>query len=252
MKALILTAGFGTRLGELTRHTPKPLLPLQDKPLLFYAIQHLAWYGYRQIALNLHFQPDMVQSAIGNGSQFGVEIIYSFESELLGTAGALRPLMNFFEKESDFLVYYGDIVTNQDLSELIAFHRARQASATLLVHKRTISNSVIELGNGNRITNFLERPDSRKSTTHLEAWVNSGVQILTPRIFDFLPEYAPADLPRDIYATHTQELDLYGYPLSGYRCAVDSKERYTQVCADFLSGNLTFPFSNVKDNKNAD
>ncbi len=239
MKALILTAGLGTRLGELTKETPKPLLPVGGKPMLTYVIKYLAGFGFKQIALNLHFHPEAIRSVIGDGSQFGVDVTYSFESELLGTAGALKPLRYFFEGETDFLVYYGDVITNQDLSNLIAFHRGHQSFATLLVHKRKNSNSVIELGEDSRITTFLERPKLINQGNH-QSWVNSGVQVLSPRIFDYLPDHTPTDLPRDIYAVHTKDISLYGYPLSGYRCAVDSQERYEQVCRDFQSGKLTF------------
>jgi mannose-1-phosphate guanylyltransferase len=240
LKALILTAGLGTRLGELTKKTPKPLLPVGGEPILTHVIKYLAGFGFNKIALNLHFHPEAIRSVIGDGSQFGVEVTYSFESELLGTAGALKPLRYFFEGETDFLVYYGDVVTNQDISNLIAFHRSRQALATLLIHTRKNSNSVIELGEDNRIITFLERPKLINHGDHLQSWVNSGVQVLSPRIFDCLPDHTPSDLPRDIYAVNTKNISLYGYPLSGYRCAVDSQERYEQVCHDFQSGKLTF------------
>lgn len=240
MKALILTAGLGTRLGDLTKETPKPLLPVGREPMLTYVIKHLAGFGFHQIALNLHFHPEAIRSVVGDGSQFGVEVTYSFESELLGTAGALKPLRYFFEGETDFLVYYGDVITNQDISNLIAFHRSRQALATLLIHKRTNSNSVIELGEENRIVTFLERPKLISHGDPLQSWVNSGVQVLSPRIFDYLPDHTPSDLPRDVYAVNTKSVSLYGYPLSGYRCAVDLQERYEQVCHDFQSGRLTF------------
>jgi NDP-sugar pyrophosphorylase family protein len=127
------------------------MLPIGGQPMLGYAIRHLASFGFTQIALNLHFRPEIIRSALGDGSQFGVEITYSFEKDLLGTAGALIPLRNFFENEPDFLVLYGDIVTNQNLQDLLGFHHQKKATATLLVHKRKNSNSVIELDTSGRI-----------------------------------------------------------------------------------------------------
>lgn len=103
MKALILTAGLGTRLGDLTKETPKPLLPMGREPMLTYVIQHIAGFGFHQIALNLHFHPEAIRSVVGDGSQFGVEVTYSFESELLGTAGALKPLDIFLKVRLTFL-----------------------------------------------------------------------------------------------------------------------------------------------------
>lgn len=246
MKALILAAGLGTRLGDLTRETPKPMLPVGGQPMLSYAIRHLANFGFTQIALNLHFQPEIIRSSIGDGSQFGVEITYSFEKDLLGTAGALIPLKSFFENEPDFLVLYGDIVTNQNIQHLLDFHRQKKAVASLLLHKRKNSNSVIELDEIGRITTFLERPSQTIQSSYSEAWVNSGVQILSPQIYEYLPDKVPADLPRDVYALHVKQLPIYGFPLDGYRCAVDSQERYTQVCHDLETGSLSFAWMKNK------
>jgi NDP-sugar pyrophosphorylase family protein len=243
LKALILAAGFGTRLGALTETTPKPMLPICGQPMLSYTVRHLAHFGFDQIALNLHFQPDIIRSYMRDGSQYGVEITYSFEQALLGTAGALIPLKSFFEREPYFLIIYGDIITNQNLDNLVDFHHRSKATATLLVHKRKFSNSIIELNQSGKIHTFLERPEQSIQNEHTDHWVNSGVQILSPRIFDFLPSKLPADLPRDVYAPFVNRLAIYGFPLDGYRCAVDSQERYNQVCRDMENGLLTFPWS---------
>lgn len=242
MKALILAAGFGKRLGELTQETPKPMLPIGGQPMLAYAIRHLAHCGFRQIALNLHFQAGLIRSSLGDGTQFGVELTYSYEPELLGTAGALLPLKNFFKNEPDFLVLYGDIVTNQDITPLLRFHRQNKAAATLLLHKRKNSNSIIEMDSTGRIQVFLERPPQNLLDAHPEAWVNSGIQVLTPEVYQYLPHQTPSDLPRDLYANQIAHLPIYGYPLSGYRCAVDSPERYTRVCEDLQNGTLRYPW----------
>jgi len=241
LKALILTAGLGTRLGDLTKFIPKPMLPIVGRPILNFSVRHLASFGFNQIALNLHYRPDIIKSYLGTGSQYGVEITYSFEKELLGTAGALIPLKFFFENEPYFLVIYGDIVTNQNLDELVAFHIEHDAVATLLIHKRKHSNSIIELDGANKIVTLLERPAQALQNKYLDSWVNSGVQILSPRIFDYLPPHLPLDLPKDIYVPHLNEMPIYGFPLRGYRCAIDSQDRYTQVCQDLESGLLSFP-----------
>jgi NDP-sugar pyrophosphorylase family protein len=241
LKALILTAGFGTRLGDLTKTMPKPMLPICGQPLLSYTVRHLARFGFNQIALNLHFQAETIQSYLGDGSKFGVEITYSTERELLGTAGALIPLKDFFKSEPYFLVIYGDIITNQKIDDLVTSHSKNKAIATLLIHKRKYSNSILELDDTGKIINFIERPTHSIQNKFPESWVNSGVQILTPRIFDYLPSRLPIDLPRDIYAPNIKTIPIYGFPLQGYRCAIDSPERYSQVCHDMESGALSFP-----------
>jgi NDP-sugar pyrophosphorylase family protein len=125
VRALVLSAGYGTRLGELTRETPKPLLPIEGVPLLVRTLQHLAAQGFRDVAVNLHFRGDLVRAALGDGAAAGVRVTWSEEPTLLGTAGAVRALRGFFEADDDesFLVLYGDLLLDVDFALLIAQHR---------------------------------------------------------------------------------------------------------------------------------
>ena len=249
MKALILSAGMGSRLGRLTKSVPKPMLSIGGQPILSYTIRQLAYFGFDQIAINLHYQAESIKSYLGDGSQYGVQLTYSFEEELLGTAGALQPLKSYFKDEPCFLVIYGDIITNQNLHDLLEFHLHSQAKATLLVHKRKQSNSIIELDPSGRIKSFIERPEQTNQGSNPNHWVNSGVQILSPHVLELIPATAPADLPRDIYVPFVDQLELYGFPLVGYRCAVDSPDRYNQVCQDRENGLLTFAWDHHQTKK---
>lgn len=130
MKAIVLCAGMGTRLGQLTFETPKPLLPLHGHPLLAYTISHLARQGFRDIGVNLHYLPRKIVEFLGDGSRFGVSIHYSFEGSLMGTAGALKLFEPFLAGVDEFLVQYGDILTDQDFRAMVAFHRDRKSLAT--------------------------------------------------------------------------------------------------------------------------
>ncbi len=235
MKALVLCAGMGTRLGELTRELPKPLLPMGDEPLLGLTLRYLARHGYDQIAINLHFRPELIEGYLGDGARLGVKVTYSREEQLLGTAGAVKRLAPFFADERDFLVVYGDLLIDEDLSAMRARHRERAATATLLLHQRVGSNSLVRLDEDGRITGFVERPGEEERLASPFPWVNSGVQILTPRIIDEIPD-GPTDLPRDVYGPLLARETIYGYPLSGYRCAIDSPARYDEARAAVASG----------------
>src|SRR5687767_314215 len=136
---MVLCAGFGTRLGELTREIPKPMLPLNEHPMLAYILGHLKCHGFCEVAINLHFKPELITSYLGN-SPDGLSLTYSHEPALLGTAGGVKKLEPFFRTEDSFLVQYGDVVTDHDFSEMVRFHRERHALATLLVHRRASSN----------------------------------------------------------------------------------------------------------------
>lgn len=225
MKAMVLAAGFGTRLGDLTRDCPKPMLPLAGQPLLAYLLGHLRSQGFRDIAINLHFQPETIRGHFGDGSNWGLRLAYSLETHLLGTAGGVRHIAPFFAGEDTFLVQYGDVLTDQSFAPLLRQHREHRALATLLVHERARSNSVIDIDPDGRITGFLERPTEAERASITSPWVNSGICICSPEILDLIPAVRPADLPRDVFRPLVSTGRLYAVPLSGYRCAIDSPER---------------------------
>jgi len=184
---MVLCAGYGTRLGELTRMTPKPLLPLNGRPLLEYIIAHLARHEYNEVAVNLHFMPEKVREFLGDGSRWGIHIEYSDEPELLGTAGGLKKMERFLRDGDAFLVQYGDILTDQDFTAMLAFHRERDALATLLVHRRERSNSIVATDGDQRIVGFWERPDDKTRRSVGSSWVNSAVCICDRTVLDMIP-----------------------------------------------------------------
>ncbi len=241
MKALILCAGYGTRLGDLTREIPKPMLSIGGKPLLAYNIRYLAHYGFNQIAINLHFKPEIIKDYFGDGSGFGVALHYVYEETLLGTAGAVKNLAGYFTDADDFLVMYGDLLIDQDLSGMLTFHRAKQASATLLLHQRANSNSLVQMDAANRITHFIERPTDEQRQAAPYPWVNSGLQILNRRMLAHIPDKQPADLPRDMIMPNLPHEPIYGFPLTGYRCAIDSPSRYAEAQAAVAEGRVQIP-----------
>ncbi|MEY2429895.1 MAG: mannose-phosphate guanylyltransferase [Verrucomicrobiota bacterium] len=226
---MVLCAGFGTRLGDLTREVPKPMLLLEGHPLLAYLLGHLKSHGFDQIAVNLHFMPETIRSYFGDGSRWQLPLSYSFEEALLGTAGGLKKMQPFFEQEEAFLVQYGDVLTNQDFSALVRFHKEKRALITMLIHERSRSNSVVSLDPSGRITGFLERPSEEARASVKSSWVNSGVCVCSPEIFPFIPADRPADLPRDVFAGLVESGRLYGFPLTGYRCAIDSPDRLAEA-----------------------
>jgi NDP-sugar pyrophosphorylase family protein len=229
MKAMVLCAGFGTRLGDLTREIPKPMLPLQGHPMLSYLLAHLRQCGFSRIAINLHFRPETIRGYFGDGSSQGLELTYSHEPVLLGTAGAVKKMENFLCEGDPFLVQYGDVVTDQDFGAMLKFHRDRKALLTLLLHQRLKSNSVVSLDGEQRVNGFLERPDEAARAGIESRWVNSGVSLCEPEFLTAIPPGVACDLPRDIFPKLVGGGRVFGFPLSGYRCAVDSPQRLMEL-----------------------
>src|SRR6185295_7297972 len=132
VKVVILAAGFGTRLWPLTEDRTKASIPVLNRPLISYSVEYVASYGFRDVIVNLHHQPESIRRALGDGSRFGVNLTYSFEEKILGTSGALDPLRDSLSGD-DFVVMNGKIVTNIDLGAAVAAHRKQGALATLVL-----------------------------------------------------------------------------------------------------------------------
>jgi mannose-1-phosphate guanylyltransferase/phosphomannomutase len=226
MKAIILCAGFGTRLGDLTREIPKPMLLLNGRPLLSYILANCKAHGFTEIAINLHFKPEIIKEYFGDGSRFGLFIHYFFEEKLLGTAGSVKKMAEFIGNDSNFLVHYGDILTDQNFTSLYSSHLSnKDALATLLVHSRVNSNSIVLMNSEKKITGFIERPSEEERQRYNSTWVNSGIAVFNKAIIDQIP-YDAVDLPKHVYCNLVDSQKLFAFPLDGYRCAIDSPDRY--------------------------
>jgi NDP-sugar pyrophosphorylase family protein len=230
MKAIVLAAGRGTRLGRLTEDRPKALLDVAGRPLLAHVMSWLHNEGVTDVLVNLHYRPDDIPAAIGDGDAYGIRITYVHEPVTLGTAGTVRAARDWIGGE-DVLVSYGDVLTDQPIAPILDRHRQLDADATLLVHRRPGSNSEITVDGSGRITSFKERSGSEPTVDH---WVNSGVQVVSARLLGVIPDRIPADLPADVYEPLARRCMFAAVPLTGWRVAVDSAERLAQA-ADELA-----------------
>jgi NDP-sugar pyrophosphorylase family protein len=238
MKAMVLCAGMGSRLGDLTRKTPKPLLTIGSRSILEHILSNLRQHGFTDVAINLHFEADQIRTALGDGGALGLRISFSFENQLLGTAGATKNMQGFFSGEKTCLIHYGDVLTNEDFSAMREFHEQKQALATVLVHERVRSNSAMTLDKDQRIIEFWERPDAKFWKTTRSTWVNSGILLVSTEVLDWIPENTFWDWPRDVFPELVSSGRMYAYPLRGYRTAVDSPERLEQARRDVAAGCL--------------
>ena len=223
MKALILAAGKGTRLGELTATFPKPMLPVDGRPLLAHHIQWLSRHGVTRIAINLHHAADVVRDYFGDGSRFGVEIVYSYEPELLGTAGAAKKLEWFLDE--CFVVVYGDVYTNVDLSQLAAWHNARadgdDRGLTLSLYRvpNPTECGLVDIDDHGRVLRFVEKPPADQVFTDL---ANAGVLIGEPRLLSRVPANTVYDFGRDLLPDLlAAEWPVWGAPITPDEYVID-------------------------------
>jgi NDP-sugar pyrophosphorylase family protein len=202
MKAMILAAGFGTRLFPLTIDRTKPAIPFLGKPLVGYVAEYVAKFGFTDIVVNLHHQPQSVIAARGDGSNFGVHIDYTLEEpEILGTAGALDNARDLLS-DGTFLIVNGKIITDIDIAAALETHRSSGALATMILkpNSKREKFTIVDTDDG-MVTGFgdFARPfteDEIRDTDH-EAFTPlmfTGIHILEPRVFDYIPRGVYSDI----------------------------------------------------------
>jgi mannose-1-phosphate guanylyltransferase len=211
MKAMVLAAGLGTRLRPLTLEMPKVLLPVGGVPLIVHTLTWLRRHGISAAAVNLYHLGDKIRDLLGDGSAFGVEVIYSQEEKLLGTAGGVKKMESFFD--DTFVVVYGDNLINFDLSEMIRFHREKASLCTLALFLSPSQEEVgvVQLDSDARVLSLVEKPQS--ATYDSAVWANGGVYVLEKEVLGYIPEQGFSDFAADIFP----RLIRLGLPLYGFR-----------------------------------
>ncbi|HVG21835.1 MAG TPA: nucleotidyltransferase family protein [Blastocatellia bacterium] len=209
-KAMLLAAGKGTRLRPLTDTVSKCMVPVAGKPVLERNVEWLRRFGVTDLIVNLHYLPRAVTDHFGDGSRWGVNITYSFEEELLGTAGAVRKAASFFDDA--FFVWYGDNLSTCRLDRLWEFHLARGGVAAIALHHRDdpTQSGIVGLGEDDRVVRFLEKPRADEVFSH---WVSAGIYVLEPSVLEAIPREGACDFARDVFP----DLMARGERLYGYR-----------------------------------
>jgi mannose-1-phosphate guanylyltransferase/phosphomannomutase len=233
---MILAAGMGTRLRPLTDNLPKIMLPIAGRPLIDYIVRLFREHGIEDIAINLHHKPETVREHLGDGQRFGVHVTYSFEEKLLGTAGALGKLRNFFTET--FVAINGDMLSSIDISAQVDFHRSRRATATIALFEVAdpTTRGVVELDGDRRIRRFVEKPPADRVFSNL---VNAGVYVIEPEVLNYIPDNTLADLGTDTFPLLLQAgKRLFGYPSSDYLLDIGTLASYKQAEEDVLSGKV--------------
>ena len=234
---VILAGGKGTRMGDAVRMVPKPMLPLAGRPLLEHQVELARRYGVAQIHVLTGHLGEAIEQYFGDGSRWGVRIAYHHEQQPLGTAGALKELEG--QLESDFLVFYGDIVMDVDLEALVAFHRHRRAQATLTVHPNAhpFDSDLVDTAADSRVAAFHPKPHAPGCDRR--NLVNAALYVLSPEVMADVPRERFADLGRDVLpGLVASGQRVFGYATAEYLCDVGTPERLRAVERDMVSGKV--------------
>lgn len=253
MKAIILAAGKGERMRPLTNNLPKPMIPIDNKPILEYLIKLCKKHNINEIAINTSYLSEKIKDYFGDGSTFGVKLHYSFEPEALGTAGALNNFRELFNET--FFVIYGDNITNLNLSEMLEYHKSKKGFGTLFIRKESIKDDkttigAVIIGNKGQIIDLIENPNEFEKEylnklPENKKWTNTGIYLLEPEILKLIPR-GFSDFSRDIFPkilrSGNKNRKLFGFKKDCYFREVGQFIRYNLAKKEIEFKEINFDF----------
>ncbi len=239
MRAVILAGGEGTRLRPLTLSTPKPVVPVVDRPFLRHQLELLARAGVRDVVLSLAYRPERVEAVFGDGSALGMTIRYAVEDTPLGTGGAVRHALEMLDART--IVMNGDVLTDVDLAALVSRHAAERAAATILL--TPVPNpgayGLVKTDARGRVRRFIEKPKPHEITTDT---INAGIYVLETRVLELVPPGVKHSIERSFFPALLGRGDLVLGPVHpGYWIDIGTPEKYLQVHRDILRGRFKVP-----------
>ena len=220
--ALILAGGSGTRLRPLTYEMPKPMMPVNGRPILEHIIEQLKKAEFLDIIISVGYLGSKIHEYFGDGSKFGVRIRYSEETIPMGTGGAIKKNQNLFH--DDFIVLNGDNLFDFDLNKIYEFHKKEKVMATIgLVFQEDVSQFGVAEMEGNKIVRFIEKPKTEQ-VSHL---VNAGVYVLNPSFLNFIPQ-GESNISK-VFEKAAEKRMIDGFIYSGKWLPCDNMELYEKA-----------------------
>jgi len=249
MRAMVLAAGLGTRLRPVTYAMPKPMVPVVNRPVMEHSLRLLARHGFSEAIANLHWFPETIEGRFGDGSEYGLELSYSREERLLGTAGGVRNAAGFLG--DSFLVVAGDALTDLDFAAMREFHESHDGLATVATKRvsDTDQYGVVIAGEDGRIQGFQEKPDPAEALSDL---ANTCIYMFRAGIFDHFPapgtskaagpEDPPefADWAMDVFPALLEgDLPFYSHEIAAYWNDIGNLDELHQGNLDALTGAVS-------------
>jgi len=236
MKAMVMSAGKGTRLRPLSYTVPKPMFPIAGKPVIEHTLHLLKRHGIRDITINLGKHSTLIEEHLLDGSAYGININYSREKTLLGTAGGVKKVESFFD--GTFLVMSGDGLTDIDLKKALSFHKSKKALGTMVLKH---ADSRFEYGialtkKDSRLTRFVEKPSWHEVFYDT---VNTGIYIFEKEVFDYIPKNTFYDFGKDLWPLLLKKKKrIFAYVMDGYWTDIGNLKEYVAAQHDALSGKI--------------
>lgn len=253
---MILAAGFGQRLFPLTIDRTKPAIPFLGKPLIGYVAEYVSKFGFNEVIVNLHHQPQSVMKALGDGRRFGVRLTYTLEEpDILGTAGALDNAREYLENET-FLIVNGKIITDIDISQAFETHKKSGALATMVLKKNPNFEKFTEVfTEGGLVKGFGEGYPDKTAARDQQSRVPlmfTGIHILEPRIFEYIPRGVYSDIVPTFYNPAIENGEkIAAHITEGNWFELSTIPRYLEISLAMMNGRNVFSGVNCQLNNDA-
>jgi len=240
MKAILLAGGKGTRLRPLTVHTPKPIVPIFDRPFLYYQLDLLRQLPeIDEVILSLNYQPRRIEEIFGDGDDLGIRLRYVVEPMPLGTAGAVKYAEQYLS--DSVVVFNGDVLTAVDLTAVLKLHRERRAKATIVLTpvENPSAYGLVETDAAGNVQRFLEKPSPDQITCDT---INAGIYVLEPETLDRIPKDTAWSIERSYFPSLVERGETFvAYVYRGYWIDIGTPEKYLQVHRDVMDGRFSAP-----------
>jgi mannose-1-phosphate guanylyltransferase len=240
MKAILLAGGKGTRLRPLTVHTPKPIVPIFNRPFLYYQLDLLRQVPeIDEAILSLNYQPRRIEDIFGAGEGLGIRLRYVVEPQPLGTGGAIRYAGD--QLTESVVVFNGDVLTQVDLGAVLRLHRERKAKATIVLTpvENPRAYGLVETDGDRNIKRFLEKPGEDEITCNT---INAGIYVLEPETFDRIPKDTAWSIERSFFPSLIERAETFvAYVYDGYWIDIGTPAKYLQVHKDIMDGRYSAP-----------
>jgi mannose-1-phosphate guanylyltransferase len=239
LKAVILVGGPGMRLRPLTEDRPKSVVPVLNRPAMEHIFVYLRQYGIEDIILAMNYLPDIIKGYLGDGSRCGVRLTYCLEKEPLGTAGAVKNAAAYLD--GTFLVMNGDVFTDLNLADMLAFHQEKKARATISLAwvDDPSAFGVVETDGQQKVKRFIEKPPLAEATTR---WINAGTYILEPEVLQRIPANTHYMFEKGLFPGLLEAGEpVYGYPYRGFWLDMGSPAKYFSLNIDLLTLKVKIP-----------
>jgi mannose-1-phosphate guanylyltransferase len=244
MKAVVLVGGFGTRLRPLTLSTPKQMLPVVNRLMIERVVEHLGAHGVDTAILALGYRPDAFVDAYPSGRCAGVDLHYAVEPKPRDTAGAIRFAALDEGVDERFIVVNGDVLTDLDVTALVAFHDAHGAEGTIALHRVDDPSAygVVPTEPDGRVQAFIEKPPREEAPTDL---INAGTYVLEASVLDRIPADVPVNVERVTFPEMVADGSLYALDGDTYWIDAGTPATYLAANLDLLSGRRGKPEDGV-------